>query len=760
MFSTLNEKYQKTISDTEDEKLIMEAITGSDMDPSIEAAAEDEVDVYSVPRKDLDRLDKFADKLVSSSDYDDEDLDDLLDDGYEDAIVVAEASVTTPSGDKPGDYNSGIKSGKVDYNMNDCEDRGGVGVNSVIARNSQLSESTIMLMMNESAANYQLDALLEEASEETDGAAKESKIKAAKAAIVKFGKLILDKLRWLGGLIVKVFRAGGEQLKKMMDNVIAHTRQSDLGMVKISTGVYDNSAYRKITNTIGTIEKKFSSFSKDIHSESDYGIGADAGSIKVDTSLKEVTFVEANKMIYAYNKGDTKNYQKCIDRLVKIVTGLNKVAETSSDETVIKNARSAQKAINAAVASLTKVFNAHKRNMDAAAVATKRYAKSAEKLGEKMGAGREKAEAKNAAKRNAEQEKEAKTKTSYSYSSDAAFAAKRKAAAEKAAKNAANVKNESVMRFDEGIFDEAADTYFFAYELNEAQGFVDSNEYFELFEAGNATTYDETPSHLKTDGTLKVDPPKVDAHPKDDMSKRDPARPGLTNEVSLAKNTLCKAYTADQLAAIPSSKMGVVRTAITDTIATKSAAISSLKESYEAHLGDSYEVRSAILEDASVLRRDLDNLKHNLALVEDIMETSGNGDLDALAESVFGEGESVDESFDDWSFLFEDSEADLDDLDMSDGDGEKDSGKDEKDDDDEKDDKKSKKSEKSKKDDDEECDDGECDDKDKDDDDDKKSKKSDKSDKDKDDDKKEDEEDVDESASLLAVIGDLMAALD
>ena len=753
MFSALNEKYQKSISDIEDEKLIMEAITGSDMDPSIEAAAEDEVDVYSVPRKDLDKLDKFADKLVSSAEYDDDDLDDLLDDGYEDAIIVAEASVTTPSGDKPGDYNSGIKSGQVDYDMNDCEDRGGVGVNSVIARNDQLSESAIMLMMNESAANYQLDALLEEASEETNSEAKASKLKAAKEAVIKVGHVILGKLRWLGGLIVKAFRKGGEQLKKLMDRVIAQTRQSDLGMVKISVGIYDNTAYRKITSTIATIEKKFATFSKDIHSDSDYGMTSDAQSIKIDTTLKAIPFAQANKMIYAYNSGDTKNYQKCIDRLVKIVNGLNQVAEKSSDETVIKNARKAQKAINAAVAALTKVFSAHKHNMDAAAVATKRYAKAAEDLGEKMAKGREKAQTKGEAARNKEQSAEANAKpSSYSFSADTKAANKMRAAAEKAAKKKAKAMGESVVRFEEGVYDESVGVYFFADELNEAQGFVESNEHYDLFEASLKSTYDESPSHLKTDGTLDVEAPKVEARPKDDMSKRDPAQPGLTNEVSLAKNSLCKAYTADQMACIPASKMGTVRNAITDMIATKSAAIASLKEAYEAHIGDSYEVRAAILEDAAMVRKDLDNLKHNLALTESSL------DIDSLAESVFGDSFSdpVDEAYDDWSFLYEDSETDLDDLDL----GEDDDKDDKKD----KDGKKSDKSDKDKKDDkddDEECEDSECED----DDDDKKSESK-KSKKGEDDDKKDkedkDDEDkeVDESASLLAVIGELMSALD
>lgn len=748
MFSTLNEKYQKTISDTEDEKLIMEAITGSDMDPSIEAAAEDEVDVYSVPRKDLDRLDKFADKLVSSSDYDDEDLDDLLDDGYEDAIVVAEASVTTPSGDKPGDYNSGIKSGKVDYDMNDCEDRGGVGVNSVIARNDQLSEA--ILMIN----NFQMCDMLCEAAAESPSKTKAilgrvaSAMRAALRWCVEKIRTMLSKLvgpfKKMWAAIQKAYKARknkktdatkGEQIDaarkaaeewqaKQEEARKAHVaameearKKDEFTTVTFVPGIYeDSNLIRKAESAANAVSQyadgKLRSFRNRNVSAQPMDTDIDKiikviEDVKYNAESKKINFEEAYnimaKIEASFGSGLKETCQKMkaasskFETMIKLLDNYGHIAKFSaantmsdmdnvdpddlkSQEAIVQKAsaksskaadygrqsRAANRAISALSACVKRtlaIVGIHEKNLSAlyAAIERRNSKEGIEYLNSKKGA-----------------TVEAVTGTVYS--------------------RAYKFVNESCIGRFYDYFDEATDTLFFDYELEEA--------------SANSSTYEEFKEHLKTDGTLKVEPPKVDAHPKDDMAKRDPAQPGLTNETSLAKNTLCKAYTADQLASIPSSKMSAVRTAIANTIATKNAAIASLKESYDAHLGDSYEVRSAILEDASMIRRDLDNLQHNLALVEDMLNPES---LDSLAESVF------DGTSNDWSYLFEDSEADLDDLDMSD-------------------------------------------DEDKDDDDDKKSKKSeDKSDKeDKDDDKKEDKDDeeVDESASLLAVIGDLMSALD
>ena len=804
MFSTLNEKYQKTISDAEDEKLIMEAITGSDMDPSIEAAAEDEVDVYSVPRKDLDKLDKFADKLVSSSDYDDEDLDDLLDDGYDDAIVVAEASVTTPSGDKPGDYNSGIKSGEVNYKMTDCEDRGGVGVNSVIARNDQLSESIL-------AINFELSDMLCEAAGEGKTGRAAAIFEKVRNALGKALDWILKTLKKLGAMvsgpfkkmwaaIVKAYknrkkkgantsdkeaapapapnkdeeiakaRAAAEKYQqkqeearqKMVKARREAEEEDDYLHVSIVPGIYDDPKLIDKAVSAANASKNYASGklhsfrnsnvkSQPINSDVDKIIKL-VEEVKYDSSKKKVSFDEyfnkaqmanfnntLSSAINAFGTAvkDFKTIQSHLDALYRqfktkgnmTMSGMDDVSsdDYAAQEKVTQAASGAYAKANSYAAQLRGV----NRAISAITAATKRLESITLIHGKNLEAIQKALNLHNSAA-GVEIGKRIKAKREGTYQESVN-------AVGNLYTRAYQFVNENCIGGFQNYFDEATGEFFFGFELEEA--------------AGNSTTYEEFKEHLKTDGTLKVEPPKVDAHPKDDMAKRDPAQPGLTNETSLAKNTLCKAYTADQLASIPSSKMSAVRTAITDTIATKNAAIASLKESYEAHLGDSYEVRSAILEDASMIRRDLDNLHHNLALVEDMLNPES---LDSLAESVFGE------SSNDWSYLFEDSEADLDDLDLGDDEKDSDSDKDEKDDD--KDDKKSKKSEKSKKDD-EECEDGECDDEDKDGDDNKNSKKSNKSEsdkEDKDDDKKEDkdDEDVDESASLLAVIGDLMSALD
>ena len=791
MFSALNEKYQKSISDIEDEKLIMEAITGSDMDPSIEAAAEDEVDVYSVPRKDLDKLDKFADKLVSSADYDDDDLDDLLDDGYEDAIIVAEASVTTPSGDKPGDYNSGIKSGQVDYDMNDCEDRGGVGVNSVIARNDQLSESIL-------AMNFELNDMLCEAAADSKKGRVKNVLTTIGNAIMKAGEWVLKQLRKLGALIAGPFKKAWAAITKAIKNrkgkkpaVSEAERNEKINkareasekwqeeqeaarkkFVQAKQEAEEEDAYKHVNIQVGIYNDKqlLSKAAKAATASGNYAAGklrsfrnANVSAKPVDTDIdKIIKLVEAVDYDTETRKVGFDEYHKICtaakfdpDSIKKIVDEFGAAAQkftnikgfleayyrqnkTKGDLTrddfdnVDADDYQAQEKITQAASSAYSTANAYavqlrsvNRAMAALTSATKKlnaivgiHAKNTQAIMEKLGF-RNSAAGLEIGKRIKDKESSAKNESVGNVYT-----------------RAYKFVNESCIGGFQSYFDEATGEYFFGFELEEA--------------AGNSTTYEEFKENLKTDGTLKVEAPKVEARPKDDMSKRDPAQPGLTNEVSLAKNSLCKAYTADQMACIPASKMGTVRNAITDMIATKSAAIASLKEAYEAHIGDSYEVRAAILEDAAMIRKDLDNLKHNLALTESSL------DIDSLAESVFGDSFSdpVDEAYDDWSFLYEDSETDLDDLDL----GEDDDKDDKKD----KEDKKSDKSDKDKKDDkgsdkkdDEECDDSECED----DDDDKKSKKDDDDKKDKEDKDDEDKE-VDESASLLAVIGELMSALD
>lgn len=716
MFDVLNEKYQKAISDAEDEKLIMEAITGSDIDsvntdPSVEQAAEDEVDIYSVPRKDLDKLDKFADKLVSSADYDDDDLDDLLDNDYDDdEIVVAEAAVETPSDDKVGSYNEGIQSGNVSYKMTDCEDRGGVGVNSVVARNNQLSEAVIadIDFMCESVEFLIEDA--EEAQKEENEEKKAGALANAGKQLKKAVTFVIEKLRALGRLIVKAFVGAGKQLKKLMDAVIAKVDARELGMVRIDTSIYDNKAFKAINDAANHVYKIYEAFMNDREADSDYGISEKMESVEVGNKREAVPFNKANAMIYEFNNGTAKKYEKIIDKLGKVASAISGRCTREKDSAKLKNMQAAVKAINHAIAQLNKVTGIHQRNMNAAAEATRKYAKNTQKTAEAMAKGREKAE---------KAQERADVKAANQAEKD---------------KKAINASAETA-----GGIDESTGEYVFSFELNEA-------------EAANAKTYEEFPENLKTDGTLDVEAPKTEDKPKDDLSDKDPKQPSLGNEVALAKATVAKAYTADKLASIPPSEMPKVRKAVTDMIATKSEAIASLKEAYEAHITDSYEVRAAILEDASAAKVELKNLQETDALLEAFMET-----LDERAEDIFK--------------LDEDSEADLDDIDLDDADDEEDDKKEES--------KDEKKSDKKDKDSDDKEDESNDDDEDEDKDDDKKSedkdsKKSKKSDKkDEKDDKECDDEDecedescskekkkVDENAALLEALGQLFAELD
>ena len=784
MFDVLNEKYQKAISDAEDEKLIMEAITGSDIDsvntdPSVEQAAEDEVDIYSVPRKDLDKLDKFADKLVSSADYDDDDLDDLLDNDYdEDEIVVAEAAVETPSDDKVGSYNEGIQSGNVSYKMTDCEDRGGVGVNSVVARNNQLSEAALVdyyESIHESAdamwmtTDYLLTegviATLNEAEEAA--AKKEGRLTKIKNVIVEgFQKLITAVQTFISRVVTR-FTAGKYGVLKF------YFKEVDL-----SVAIKGIQKIEKLIGDINSVDMDNPEIANELNDR--------AGDTSKDADEIVKTFTDA----IADKKDKEKDNPSALRRaqVVGALTQLKRALQSAQKavKAIKKDASVTATTLNKCYGSISKICNGSIRYYEAVlrdAVfgegESQKASKNTDKdylqnryerdMGERDSMGRalsDKMKDKDAkAARDKAITKANKDYAAYkdSTNADKVRSAKDKAAtkaAEKAAKaeekahakqlkqmraeakkGKKDSKNESALAdfrkyLEESVYCDVADRL---EELNEA-------------EAANAKTYEEFPENLKTDGTLDVEAPKTEDKPKDDLSDKDPKQPSLGNEVALAKATLAKAYTADKLATIPASDMPKVRKAVTDMIATKSEAIASLKEAYEAHLADPYEVRAAILEDASAAKVELKNLQETDALLEAFMET-----LDERAEDIFK--------------LDEDSEADLDDIDLDDADDEEDDKKEESKDE-KKSDKKDKDSDdKEDKSDDDDEDEDKSDDKKSEDKDSEKSKKSEK--KDEKDDKECDDEDecedescskekkkVDENAALLEALGQLFAELD
>ena len=627
--------------------------------------------------------------------------------------------------------------------MNDCEDRGGVGVNSVIARNNQLSET---VFVDESVLMESIDMLLEDADEAAAEGKTEEKtsfIKKAGGAIKSAIQRIIEKLRALGRLIARAFIAAGRKLKGAMDKVVAKFDARELGMVNIVKGIYDQKVLNAIGRKASDVSKRANMIRTDIKSDSDYGVGEAVGAIAINMDRSAVPFNEANKMIANFNNSQAKKYDSIINNLAKTAQMLSGVANRSSDAGRTKMVNASIKAINSVIADLNKVTAAHQRNMNAAAEATKKYAKNADKLGEQMAKGREKSDADyDKAARQAAKEADKRN----------AAAAKQEQKDAKARAKANKAMNDTV-----GYFDESTNSYWFDFELDEAAEPKDCPK-------GKADTYDEFKEDAKDSGVRDVKPLDTPKKPTSDLSDRDPKQPGLGNEVAMAKNNIAKAYTAEQLQNIPATKLPAVRKAVTDILATKSEAIRTLKEAYDEHIGDSFEVRAAILEDASRARIDFDNLTNTLSILESMMDN-----IDNEAARIFNE----------------DSEADLSDLDLGDEDAKDDEKKDSKKEDKKSDskDKDDKKDSKSKKDD-EECEDGECDDKDE-----KKSKKDDEEcddeeckDKDKKDDKKsdksddkkdddedddEDEDDADEAdddnldeSALLAEIDALLSDLD
>lgn len=90
----LSDLYNQEVSFEKDMKLIAESV----IEDPIENPEDDDVDVDAVPQSAIDQANEFLDKMVSRDDYDDTDLDDLMDDDDDDDldgeenIIITEAS--------------------------------------------------------------------------------------------------------------------------------------------------------------------------------------------------------------------------------------------------------------------------------------------------------------------------------------------------------------------------------------------------------------------------------------------------------------------------------------------------------------------------------------------------------------------------------------------------------------------------------------------------------------------------------------------
>lgn len=90
----LSDLYNQEVSFEKDMKFIAESV----IEDPIENPEDDDVDVDAVPQSAIDQANEFLDKMVSRDDYDDTDLEDLMDDDDDDDlddeenIIITEAS--------------------------------------------------------------------------------------------------------------------------------------------------------------------------------------------------------------------------------------------------------------------------------------------------------------------------------------------------------------------------------------------------------------------------------------------------------------------------------------------------------------------------------------------------------------------------------------------------------------------------------------------------------------------------------------------
>lgn len=89
----LSNLYNDEVSRKEDLRFIAESVL---IDPIVDPEEDDEVDVEAIPQSAIDQANAALDQIVSKPDYDDTDLEDLMDDEDEEfdddfEVVISEA---------------------------------------------------------------------------------------------------------------------------------------------------------------------------------------------------------------------------------------------------------------------------------------------------------------------------------------------------------------------------------------------------------------------------------------------------------------------------------------------------------------------------------------------------------------------------------------------------------------------------------------------------------------------------------------------
>lgn len=84
MFNTINSKFRAEKLALKDRKTILEAVLDvEEVLPGSEEEVEDSIDIDSVPDDAYKRLDAELDKIVSSPDYDDTEVEEMADEDFD-----------------------------------------------------------------------------------------------------------------------------------------------------------------------------------------------------------------------------------------------------------------------------------------------------------------------------------------------------------------------------------------------------------------------------------------------------------------------------------------------------------------------------------------------------------------------------------------------------------------------------------------------------------------------------------------------------
>lgn len=91
MFSAINRQFNESKRKIRDDQLIMESVLEvEEVLPGSDEDIDDVLDSDSISKEVYDKVDAMLDKLVSASDYDDVEAEELLDDGDDDDITDEE----------------------------------------------------------------------------------------------------------------------------------------------------------------------------------------------------------------------------------------------------------------------------------------------------------------------------------------------------------------------------------------------------------------------------------------------------------------------------------------------------------------------------------------------------------------------------------------------------------------------------------------------------------------------------------------------